>query len=124
MWRRRAVSKAIVAAIPFLAGCSRGIGGQPDSVPVEVTNESDASREYDLTITAAGVDDDLLSMGGSLSPGARSTGEFEVADPNATYAVRVAMAGEEWSEEIDGSGLRSVTVGIEAATVTIATSKT
>ncbi|PSQ05811.1 hypothetical protein BRC97_07605 [Halobacteriales archaeon QS_6_71_20] len=123
-WRRRTVSTAVASLIPLLAGCSRGIGGQPDSVPVEVINESDAIRDYDLTVTTADAGDRLSSMGGSLEPGARETGEFEVAEPNATYVVRVATDGEEWSEAIDGSGLRSVDVGIERATVTIVASAT
>ena len=124
VWRRRTVSTAVASLIPLLAGCSRGIGGQPDSVPVEVVNESDATRDYGLTVTTADAGDPLLSMGGSLEPGARDTGEFEVSEPNATYVAWVATDGEEWSEAIDGSGLRSVDVGIERATVTMVASAT
>ena len=125
MWRRRTVSKAVMLGMPFIAGCTRGIGGQPDSVPVEVANESDASHGYDLTVTTVGTEGPLLSMDGSLTPGSRSAGEFEIAEPNATYVVRIVLADEEWSEAIDGSGLRSVDVAIEpGATVTIVASKT
>ncbi|MXR41675.1 hypothetical protein GRX01_10040 [Halobaculum sp. WSA2] len=125
MWRRRAVSAAVASVVATLAGCSRGIGGQPDSVPVEVTNASDAVREYGLTVTTAGAEDPLLSMEESLEPGDRSTGEFEVAEPNATYTVRVTMGGEAWSESIDGSGLRAVDVEIEGpTTVTVVASAT
>jgi len=125
MWRRRAVSAAVASVVATLAGCSRGIGGQPESVPVEVTNASGAVREYGLTVTTDGSRDPLLSMGESLEPGARSSGEFEVAEPNATYVVRVTMAGEERSESIDGSGLRAVDVEIEGpTTVTVVASAT
>ena len=127
MTDRRSILATTVWLGVALAGCSSGIGGQPDAVPVEVTNASDEPRTYELRVTDTtdeSASESLLSMEGDLSPDETNAGELRVSDPNATYAVRVVVGGDEQIEHVSASGLRSVSVVIEADDVRIESTRT
>jgi hypothetical protein len=127
MTDRRSVLATTVWLGVALAGCSSGIGGQPDAVPVEVTNASDEPRTYELRLTDTtdeSASESLLTMEGDLSPGETNADELRVSDPNATYAVEVAVDGDERVEHVSASGLRSLSVVVGTDGVRIDASRT
>jgi len=108
--------------IALFAGC---VGGQPDTIPIDIMNESGKSLEYKVTVTNVDESRELLSLQGNIDPEGSASSDFEIEDPNAALKLECTVDSEEHMKRINGSGLRYIDVVIDSkSSVGIFPSKT
>jgi hypothetical protein len=116
---RRRFAQLSTAALVLASGClDSGVGGQPESVPVEIENRSDQTHTLFVEFVESDTGDVFLSETSEIEPDA--TREFEVGpiDPQAQYTVAYGLGGDAEDDTVPGSGLRSVRIEItETGTV-------
>jgi hypothetical protein len=110
--RRRFIHASAVAFVSVSGCLDTGIGGQPESIPVEIENQSDQTQTLLVGFAESDTGDVLLSESSEME--SDTTREFEVGpiDSRTQYTVSCELGGNTEDDTVSGSGLRSVRIEI------------
>lgn len=112
MFRRDSLL-AISSLVTLSAGClNRGVGGQPENVPLQVENRTARQRSLTIECTEESTSAVLLSEVVELGPSDERRFEMGPIDSQSRYSVSYELETASDEKSISGSGLRAIDVEI------------
>lgn len=106
----------VVGAIMATAGCNGEVDTQVDSVPINLSNQTDQQLAVNLEFRGRGGGEPLVETTVQVGSGTEESVYAKPVQEGVEYVLSVVVSERETTQTITGGGLRSVSVSVYSAT--------